>query len=94
MGRYKYDKYDISQLSPGTIEAIKNDLIKSEVDPQRYDWNVLQVRVKRANMAQRHRFKETLEKLQNYMTSDVVLYDMDGNACTFPVSSFQDENVM
>lgn len=67
MGRYKYDTFNISQLSPGTIDAIKNDLIDREAEPQRYDWNVMQVRVKRANMAQRHRFMDTISKLDDYL---------------------------
>lgn len=66
MGRYKYDTFNISQLSPETIDAIKNDLIDREAEPQRYDWNVMQVRVKRANMAQRHRFMDTIRKLNDY----------------------------
>ncbi|MBD5583585.1 MAG: hypothetical protein HDQ88_00665 [Clostridia bacterium] len=91
MGRYKYDKF-LMQFSLETRKAIAKELAEYHgVNRDDYDWCNIDIRVKKADHAQRHRFKETLEKLQNYMTSDVVLYDMDGNACTFPVSSFQDE---
>ncbi len=70
MGRYKYDIFNISQLSPGTIEAIKNDLIDGGAELQRYDWDVMQVRVKRANMAQRHRFMDTIYKLDDYLAGE------------------------
>lgn len=80
------------QFSLETRKAIAKELAEYHgVNRDDYDWCNIDIRVKKADHAQRHRFKETLEKLQNYMTSDVVLYDMDGNACTFPVSSFQDE---
>lgn len=80
------------QFSLETRKAIAKELAEYHgVNRDDYDWCNIDIRVKKADHAQRYRFKETLEKLQNYMTSDVVLYDMDGNACTFPVSSFQDE---
>lgn len=80
------------QFSLETREAIAKELVECHgVNRDDYDWCNIDIRVKKADHAQRHRFKETLEKLQNYMTSDVVLYDRDGNACTFPASSFRDE---
>lgn len=70
MGRYKYDAFDVSQLSVATIDAIEKDLTKCGVDTDRYDWNVLQVRVKRANAVQRHRFADTIRKLHDYLEND------------------------
>lgn len=80
------------QFSLATREAIAKELVElCGIDRDDYDWCNIDIRVKKADHAQRHRFKETLEKLQNYMTSDVLLRDMNGNECTFPLSSFSDE---
>ena len=56
-----------------TIEAIKKELIASgKIDKNLYDWGVFNISIKRANMAQRHRFVESLKKLREYCdTNDV-----------------------
>lgn len=80
------------QFSLETREAIAKELVECHgVNRDDYDWCNIDIRVKKADHAQRHRFKETLEKLQNYMTSDVLLRDMNGNESAFPLSSFPDE---
>ena len=80
------------QFSLETREAIAKELVECHgVNRDDYDWCNIDIRVKKADHAQRHRFKETLEKLQNYMTSDVLLCDMNGNERAFPLSSFPDE---
>lgn len=67
MGRYKFDKFAREYLSSSTVEAIKNDLTRNAgIDENTFDWEILEVRVKRANIAQRHRFVESLEKLKKY----------------------------
>lgn len=73
MGRHKYDKFPSDMLSEGTIEAIKKELIASgKIDKNLYDWGVFNISIKRANMAQRHRFVESLKKLREYCdTNDV-----------------------
>ena len=73
MGRHKYDKFPSDLLSEGTIEAIKKELIASgKIDKNLYDWGVFNISIKRANMAQRHRFVESLKKLREYCdTNDV-----------------------
>lgn len=76
MGRHKYDKFPSDMLSEGTIEAIKKDLTASgKVDKSLYDWGVFNISIKRANMAQRHRFVESLKKLCEY-------YDTNGTYWT------------
>lgn len=67
MGRYKFDKFTLEYLSPSTVQAIKIDLVKNaNIDATEFDWRVAEIRVKRANKAQRHRFVESLEKLKKY----------------------------
>ncbi len=67
MGRYKYDRFK-GNFSRETINAIIEDLKKSDdICVDDYDWNTLDIRVKKANRAQRHRFKDTIEKLKNYI---------------------------
>ncbi|WP_368044505.1 phage integrase SAM-like domain-containing protein [uncultured Alistipes sp.] len=82
MGRHKYDKFPSDMLSEGTIEAIKKELIASgKIDKNLYDWGVFNISIKRANMAQRHRFVESLKKLREYCdTNDVYWTSIPGVA--------------
>lgn len=67
MGRYKFDKFTREYLSPSTVKAIKGDLVRNAgIDKTAFDWEILEVRVKRANILQRHRFVESLEKLKKF----------------------------
>ena len=67
MGRYKYDKFT-DGLSDETRRAIAHDLANNcSIMPDDYDWGCIDIRVKRANKAQRHRFADTIQKLEAYI---------------------------
>lgn len=71
MGRCKYDEFGADSLSPSIIEAITANICENlGIDESAYDWNVLKIRVKRANKAQRHRFADTICKLRQYISSN------------------------
>lgn len=87
MGRYKYDQFK-KNFSRETINAIIEDLKKSDdICVDDYDWNILDIRVKKANHAQRHRFKDTVEKLKNYMNKtpfNYVVFSNDNDDELYP----------
>lgn len=67
MGRYKYEQFK-GRFSDETIKAIISDLKGTDnFNEEDYDWNLLDIRVKRANKAQRHRFADTIRKLEEYI---------------------------
>lgn len=71
MGRCKYDEFGTDSLSPSVIEAITANICKTlGIDESAYDWNILKIKVKRANKAQRHRFADTIGKLRQYISSN------------------------
>ncbi len=87
MGRYKYDRFK-GNFSRETINAIIEDLKKSDdICVDDYDWNTLDIRVKKANRAQRHRFKNTIEKLKKYINEtpfNYVVLSTDDEKDIFP----------
>lgn len=71
MGRYKYGKFASTYLSSSTVKAIKKDLINNAaINVENFDWSVLEIRVKLANKAQRHRFVDSIEKLNKYLDEE------------------------
>lgn len=81
MGRYKYEQFK-GRFSDETIKAIISDLKGTDdFNEEDYDWTLLDIRVKRANKAQRHRFADTIRKLEEYMNNnreDEFVFDEDG----------------
>ena len=70
MGRYKFDKF-LMRFSKDAQNAIIKDLVTCcGICEDDYDWNVIDIRVKRANRVQRHRFAETIKKLEAFYNSD------------------------
>lgn len=70
MGRYKYEQFK-GRFSDETIKAIISDLKRTDdICEDDYDWTLLDIRVKRANKAQRHRFADTIRKLEEYMNNN------------------------
>lgn len=79
MGRYKYGKFASTYLSSLTVKAIKKDLINNAaINVENFDWSVLEIRVKLANKAQRHRFVDSIEKLNKYLDGDFDEYYYGG----------------
>lgn len=68
MGRYKYDRFK-GAFSTKTVRAIIEGLKDRGVREDEYDWDVLEIRVKRANKNQRHRFLDTIHKLETFLES-------------------------
>nr|WP_288660355.1 hypothetical protein [uncultured Alistipes sp.] len=71
MGRYKFDKF-LMRFSKDAQNAIIKDLVECcDICVDDYDWNVIDVRVKKADQAQRHRFADTITKLDAFVKSDI-----------------------
>ena len=70
MGRYKVDKFDCEYLSEETLRAIMADLAGNGVDINDYDCHKMNIQIKRADKARRHRFADTLRKLENYVNTE------------------------
>jgi len=70
------------RFSKDAQNAIIKDLVTCcGVCVDDYDWNVIDIRVKRANRVQRHRFAETIKKLEAFYKSDegrTYIYDDAG----------------
>ncbi len=97
MGRYKYDQFK-GIFSCETINAIIEDLKKSDdICVDDYDWSILYIRVKKANHAQRHRFKDTIEKLKSYINKtpfNYALFSTDGEKdWLLPFSVFEGDKM-
>ena len=70
MGRYKFDKFGGEYLSESTIKGIAADLCKNaNINRYLYDWAVLDIRVKRAHKGQRHRFADSIQRLETFLES-------------------------
>lgn len=70
MGRYRYGQFK-GRFSDETIKAIISDLKgTADFNVEDYDWTLLDIRVKRANKAQRHRFADTIHKLEEYVNKN------------------------
>ena len=66
MGRYKFDKF-LMRFSKDAQNAIIKDLVTCcNICADDYDWGVIDIRVKKADNAQRHRFADTIAKLTAY----------------------------
>ncbi len=71
MGRYKFDKFLI-RFSKDTQIAIIKDLIECYgINDGDYDWNIIDIRVKKANRALRHRFADTIAKLEAFDKTEI-----------------------
>lgn len=70
------------RFSKDAQNAIIKDLVTCcGICEDDYDWNVIDIRVKRANRVQRHRFAETIKKLEAFYNSDEsdpCIYDSEG----------------
>lgn len=56
------------RFSKDAQNAIIKDLVTCcGICEDDYDWNVIDIRVKRANRVQRHRFAETIKKLEAFI---------------------------
>ena len=86
MGRYKYDKF-LMRFSKDVQNAIKADITGHyNISVDDYDGNAIDIRVKRANRAQRHRFAETIKKLEAFYNSDegkCFTYNYEGEIDTY-----------
>ncbi len=94
MGRYKYDRFK-GNFSRETINAIIEDLKKSDdICVDDYDWSILDIRVKKANHAQRHRFKDTIEKLKSHINEtpfNYVVFSTDDEKDIFHFDSLMNK---
>ena len=71
MGRYKFDKF-LMGFSKDTQNAIIKDLVCCcDICVDDYDWNIIDIRVKKADQAQRHRFADTIARLETYDKTDI-----------------------
>lgn len=78
MGRWKIDRFKSGYLSDKTIKAIMADISQNaEIDPAEYDWDILEIRVRRADKAQRHRFADTIRKLKAFTEGQDALLCFD-----------------
>ena len=56
MGRYKFDKF-LMRFSKDAQNAIIKDLVECcDICADDYDWNIIDIRIKKADKEQRHRF--------------------------------------
>lgn len=89
MGRYKYEQFK-GRFSDETIKAIISDLKRTDdICEDDYDWTLLDIRVKRANKAQRHRFADTIRKLEEYMNNNPeneFVFDEDGITSNYSIT--------
>ncbi|WP_300854570.1 hypothetical protein [uncultured Alistipes sp.] len=70
MGRYRYGQFK-GRFSDETIKAIISDLKgTADFNEEDYDWTLLDIRVKIANKAQRHRFADTIRRLDEYVNKN------------------------
>ena len=66
MGRYKFDKF-LMRFSKDAQNAIIKDLVECcDICADDYDWNIIDIRIKKADKEQRHRFADTIAKLTEY----------------------------
>ena len=55
MGRYKFDKF-LMRFSKDAQNAIIKDLVECcDICADDYDWNIIDIRIKKADKEQRHR---------------------------------------
>lgn len=74
MGRYAYEKF-MMRFSYGLQCSIAAELCdKFGIDKDDFDWNVIDMRVKRADMQQRHRFIDTIRKLEAFLLTEDAKY--------------------
>ncbi len=67
MGRYAYEKFRMG-FSYGLQRAIAQEIdLRYGINEDDFDWFVMDIRVKRADMQQRHRFVDTIRKLEAYL---------------------------
>lgn len=67
MGRYAYEKFRMG-FSLSVQRAIAKEIGRRHgVNANDFDWTVIDLRVKRADMQQRYRFADTIRKLEAYL---------------------------
>jgi len=77
MGRYAYEKFRMG-FSYGLQRAIAQEVgIRYGIDEEDFDWFVMDIRVKCADMQQRHRFVDTIRKLEAYLQTRKAEPDYD-----------------
>lgn len=77
MGRYAYEKFRMG-FSYGLQRAIAKEIgMRYGINEEDFDWFVMDIRVKRADMQQRHRFVDTIRKLEAYLQTRKAEPDYD-----------------
>lgn len=70
MGRYAYGKF-MMQFSYRMQRAIAAEVSsRFGIDKDDFDWSVVDLRVKRADTRQRHRFADTVRKLEAFLQDE------------------------
>ncbi len=88
MGRYAYGKF-MMQFSYGLQRAIAAEVGRRfGIEKDDFDWSVVDLRVKRADTRQRHRFADTVRKLEAFLQSEAAesYYDRTLNRHLLTVS--------
>lgn len=69
MGRYAYEKFRM-EFSADLQHRIAREIgMYYDIDEDGFDWTVIDLRVKRADMQQRYRLVDTIRKLEIYLQS-------------------------
>lgn len=83
MGRYAYEKFRMG-FSYGLQRAIAQEVgMRYGIDEADFDWFVVDIGVKRADMQQRHRFVDTIRKLEAYLQTRKAEPDYDAHKPIF-----------
>ena len=93
MGRPGYIKIKLSSADDKALQAIKTALqINHGIDETIIDWGTIEVKAKKANRQQRHRFADTITKLKDFIISpkSIPFYDPYRNDFLVNISQFAD----
>ncbi len=70
MGRYSYYKTTLRSTDTKALDAIKETLMCNYSVPEDYlNWGCVEVKIKKGNRQQRHRFADTIAKLEKYISN-------------------------
>ena len=67
MGRYAYEKFRMEFSADLQYRIAREIGMYYDIDANDFDWTVIDLRVKRADMQQRYRFADTVRKLETYL---------------------------
>ena len=67
MGRYAYEKFRMEFSADLQYRIAREIGMYYDIDANDFDWTVIDLRVKRADMQQRYRFADTIRKLEAYL---------------------------